>query len=66
MMDAAGTAGRYPIRTATAETMESFAAPLNLAFAEMPDPGDEERRVWEPERISRRSTANSRSRRPVP
>jgi predicted acetyltransferase len=51
MTDAPGTAGRYPIRTATAETMEWFAAPLNLAFAEMPDPGDEERRVWEPERI---------------
>ena len=52
MMDAAGTAGRYPIRTATAETMESFAAPLNLAFAEMPDPGSEDRhRTWEPERI---------------
>jgi predicted acetyltransferase len=31
--------------------MEAFAAPLNLAFAEMPDPGDEERRLWEPERI---------------
>jgi len=46
-----GATARYPIRTATAETMEAFAAPLNLAFAEMPDPGDEERRLWEPERI---------------
>jgi len=51
MMDTPGTADRYPIRTATAETMESFVAPLNLAFAEVPDPGDEERRAWEPERI---------------
>jgi predicted acetyltransferase len=46
-----GATARYPIRTATAETMEAFAAPLNLAFAEMPDPGDEERRLWEPDRI---------------
>ena len=51
MTDAPGAAAQYPIRTATAETMESFVAPLNLAFAEMPDPGDEERRAWEPERI---------------
>ena len=51
MTDAPGAGGRYPIRTATAETMESFAAPLNLAFAEMPDPGHEDRRTWEPERI---------------
>ncbi len=51
MTGAPGTANRYPIRTATAETMEAFAAPLNLAFAETPDPGDEEHRLWEPERI---------------
>jgi predicted acetyltransferase len=31
--------------------MEAFTAPLDLAFAETPDPGDEERRAWEPERI---------------
>jgi predicted acetyltransferase len=51
MTDATGAAGRYPIRTATAETMEAFTAPLSLAFAEAIDPGDEERRAWEPERI---------------
>ena len=51
MTSTPGATARYPIRTATAETMEAFAAPLNLAFAEMPDPGDEERRLWEPERI---------------
>ncbi len=51
MTDEPGTAARYPIRTATAETMESFAAPLSLAFAEKPEPGDEERRTWEPDRI---------------
>jgi predicted N-acetyltransferase YhbS len=51
MTDANGTAGQYAIRTATAATVESFTGPLNLAFAEMPDPGDEERRVWEPDRI---------------
>ncbi len=51
MRSTPGATVRYPIRTATAETMEAFAAPLNLAFAEMPDPGDEERRLWEPERI---------------
>jgi predicted acetyltransferase len=49
--DSSGGAGRYPIRTATTETVEAFTAPLNLAFAEMPDPGDEERRTWEHERI---------------
>ena len=47
----ATAAGPYPIRTATAETMHAFAAPLDLAFAEMPEPGDEEHRTWEPERI---------------
>ncbi len=51
MMDTPGTADRYPIRTATLETVEAFVAPLNLAFADMPDPGDEERRTWEPDRI---------------
>lgn len=51
MTDEPGEAARYPIRTATAETMESFAAPLSLAFAEKPEPGDEERRTWEPDRI---------------
>ena len=51
MTDTPGTADRYPIRTATLETVEAFVAPLNLAFADMPDPGDEERRTWEPDRI---------------
>jgi predicted acetyltransferase len=31
--------------------MGAFTAPLDLAFAELPDPADEERRTWEPERI---------------
>jgi predicted acetyltransferase len=31
--------------------MESFAAPLSLAFAEMPEPDNEWRRTWEPDRI---------------
>ena len=51
MTDGPGTAERYPIRTATAETMRSFIAPLNVAFAEVPDPTDEEHRTFEPERI---------------
>jgi len=51
MTGSSGGAGPYPIRTATADTIDAFTAPLNLAFAEMPDPGDEERRLWEPERI---------------
>jgi predicted acetyltransferase len=51
MTEASGTASPYPIRTATAETMVAFTAPLDLAFAEKPDPGDEEYRVWEPDRI---------------
>ncbi len=51
MTDAPGTTARFPIRTATAGTMESFVAPANLAFAEVPDPGDEYMRTWEPERI---------------
>jgi predicted acetyltransferase len=51
MTDLPGTAERYPIRTATPETMRAFIAPLNLAFAEMPDPTDEEHRTFEPDRI---------------
>ncbi len=51
MTDVPGTVERYPIRTATAETMVSFIAPLNLAFAELPDPADEEHRTFEPDRI---------------
>jgi predicted acetyltransferase len=51
MTDATRTAERYPIRTATPETMASFIAPLNLAFAELPDPADEEHRTFEPDRI---------------
>ena len=51
MTDTPGAAGPYPIRTATAETMELFTAPLGLAFAEDDEADDEERRAWEPERI---------------
>ncbi len=51
MTDSIRGTGPYPIRTATADMVDAFTAPLNLAFAEMPDPGDEERRLWEPERI---------------
>ncbi|HEX7399184.1 MAG TPA: GNAT family N-acetyltransferase [Candidatus Limnocylindrales bacterium] len=51
MTDTPETADRYPIQTATLETVEAFVAPLNRAFADMPDPGDEERRTWEPDRI---------------
>src|SRR5664280_2328883 len=51
MTDLSGTAERYPIRTATPETMRAFIAPLNLAFAEMPDPADEEHSTFEPDRI---------------
>jgi len=51
MMDAAAAADRYPIRTATVETVEAFVAPLNHAFADVLDPADGERRTWEPDRI---------------
>jgi predicted acetyltransferase len=51
MMDAAPAADRYPIRTATVETVEAFVAPLNHAFADVLDPADGERRTWEPDRI---------------
>jgi predicted acetyltransferase len=51
MTDGPDSAARYPIRTATAETMDAFASPLNLAFAEMPEPDDEHARTWEPDRI---------------
>ena len=51
MTDSTGEAGPYPIRTATAETVEAFTAPLIAAFAFVEDPGDEERRTWEPDRI---------------
>jgi len=50
-MDAAAAADRYPIRTATVETVEAFVAPLNHAFADVLDPADGERRTWEPDRI---------------
>jgi predicted acetyltransferase len=51
MTDSTREAGPYPIRTATAETVEAFTAPLIAAFAFIEDPGDEERRTWEPDRI---------------
>jgi predicted acetyltransferase len=51
MTDSTREAGPYPIRTATTETVEAFTAPLLAAFAFVEDPGDEERRTWEPDRI---------------
>ena len=51
MTDSRREAGPYAIRTATAETVEAFTAPLLAAFAFVEDPGDEERRTWEPDRI---------------
>ena len=51
MTDGAAATDRYPIRTATVETVEAFVAPLDHAFADVLDPADGERRTWEPERI---------------
>ena len=51
MTDGAAATDRYPIRTATVETVEAFVAPLNHAFADVLDPADGERRTWEPDRI---------------
>jgi predicted acetyltransferase len=51
MTDTPGTTDRYPIRTATVETVDAFVAPLNLAFADVLDPNDGERHTWEPDRI---------------
>jgi predicted acetyltransferase len=51
MTDTPGTTDRYPIRTATVETVDAFVAPVNLAFADLLDPADGERRTWEPDRI---------------
>ncbi len=51
MTDTPGTTDRYPIRTATVETVDAFVAPLNLAFADVLDPNDGEQHTWEPDRI---------------